>query len=137
MSLIGGTVFKLSTIAKSILNVSNSWGTNSLNNYEINKAFLIKTRPSERSRAISLLSRRKLKMYRQNQKEEQVSFVLICKVPNKNQIYPRQMAFQNSCIFLLFIFSCFVSVKVVEEGSGKSESASGINLPSFTYKINK
>ena len=50
---------------------------------EINKAFLIKTRPSEGSRAISLLRRRKLKMYRQNQKEEQISFVLICKVLNK------------------------------------------------------
>ncbi|CAH3115052.1 unnamed protein product [Pocillopora meandrina] len=46
------------------------------------------------------------------------------------------MAFQNSCIFLLLIFSCFVSVKAVGEGSGKSESASGINLPSFTYEIN-
>ena len=33
---------------------------------EINKAFSIKTRPSEGSRAISLLHRRKLKMYRQN-----------------------------------------------------------------------
>ena len=76
-------------------------------------------------------------MYRQNQKEEQIFFVLICKVSNKKQIYLRQMAFQNSCIFLLLIFSCFVSVKAVGEGSGKSESASGINLPSFTYEINK
>ena len=104
---------------------------------EINKAFLIKTQPSEGSRAISLFRRRKLKMYRQNEKEEQISFVLICKVSNKKQIYPRQMAFQNSCIFLLLIFSCFVSVKAVGEGSGNSESASGINLPSFTYEINK
>ena len=40
---------------------------------EINKAFLIKTRPSEGSRAISLLRRRILKMYRQNQKKEQIS----------------------------------------------------------------
>ena len=46
-------------------------------------------------------------------------------------------AFQNSCIFLLLIFSCFVSVKAVGEGSGNSESASGINLPLFTYEINK
>ena len=36
-----------------------------------------------------------------------------------------------------FDFSCFVSVKAVGEGSGNSESASGINLPSFTYEINK
>ena len=76
-------------------------------------------------------------MYRQNQKEEQISFVLICKVSNKKQIYARQMAFQNSFIFLLLIFSCFVSVKVVGDGSGNSESASGINLPSFTYEIKK
>ena len=95
------------------------------------------TRPSEGSWAISLLRRRKLKIYRQNQKEEQISFVLICKVSNKKQIYPRQMAFQNSCIFLLLIFSCFLSVKAAGEGSGNSESASAINLPSFTYKINK
>ena len=98
---------------------------------------LIKTRPSEGSRAISLLRSCKLKMYRQNQKEEQISFVLICEVSNKKQIYPRQMAFENSCIFLLLIFSCFVSVKTVGEGTGNSESASGINLPSFTYEINK
>ena len=76
-------------------------------------------------------------MYRQNQKEEQISFILIYKVSNKKQIYPRQMAFQNSCIFLLLIFSCFVSVKAVVEGSGNTVGASGINLPSFTYKINK
>ena len=38
--------------------------------------------------------------------------------------------------FLLLIFSCFLSVKAVGEGSGNSESASGISLPSFTYKIN-
>ena len=76
-------------------------------------------------------------MHRQNKKEEQISLVLICKVSNKKQVYPRQMAFQNSCIFLLLIFSCFVSVKAVGEGSENSESASGINLPSFTYKMNK
>ena len=97
---------------------------------EINKAFLIKTRPSEGSRAISLLRRRKLKTYRQNQKEKQISFVLICKLSDKNEIYPRQMAFQNSCSFLLLIFPCFVSMKAVGEGSGNLESASGINLPS-------
>ena len=69
-------------------------------------------------------------MYRQNQKEEQISFVLMCKVSSKKQIYPRQMAFQNSCILLLLIFSCFLSVKAVGKGSGNSEGASGINLPS-------
>ena len=104
---------------------------------KLTRRFFIKTRQSEGSRAISLLRRRKLKMYRQNIKQEQISFVLMCKVSNKKQIYPRQMAFQNSCIFLLLIFSCFVSVKAVGEGSGNSESASGINLLSLTYKINK
>ena len=33
--------------------------------------------------------------------------------------------------------SSFVSVKAVGEGSGNSESTSGINLPLFTYEINK
>ena len=76
-------------------------------------------------------------MHRQNQKKEQISFVLTCKVSNKKQIYARQMAFQNSFILLLLIFSRFLSVKAVGEGSGNSESASGINLPSFIYKINR
>ena len=45
-------------------------------------------------------------MYRQNQKEEQIFFVLIYKVSNKKQIYARQMAFQNSIIssFWFFLF---------------------------------
>jgi len=76
-------------------------------------------------------------MYRQNQKVEQISFVLMCKVSNKKQIWPRQIAFQNSYIFLLLLLSSFISVKAVGEESGSSESASGINLPSFTYEINK
>ena len=45
---------------------------------EINKAFLFKTQPSEASRAISLLRKRNLEMYRQNKKEEQISLFLIC-----------------------------------------------------------
>ena len=48
-----------------------------------------------------------IKIYRQNEKEEQTSFVLICKVSNKKQICPRRMAFQNSCIFLLFFLLLF------------------------------
>lgn len=98
---------------------------------------MVKTRPSKESWAISLLRKRKLKMYRQNQREEQISFVLICKLSNKEQIEPRQMASQNSHTFLLLLVSCFISVKAVGEESGSSESASGINLPSFTYEINK
>ena len=47
------------------------------------------------------------------------------------------MAFQNSCIFLFVIFSSFVSVKAVGGESGNSESTSGINLPPFSYEINK
>ena len=43
----------------------------------INKAFLIKARSSEGSQAISLLRRRTLKMYRKNQKEEQICFDLL------------------------------------------------------------
>ena len=40
---------------------------------------MTKTRPSEGSWAMTLLRKRKLKIYRQNQREEQMSFVLICK----------------------------------------------------------
>ena len=98
---------------------------------------MVKTRPSKESGAISLLRQRKLKMYRQNQREEQFSFVLMCKLSNKEQIEPRQMASQNSHTLLLLLVSCFISVKAVGEESGSSESASGINLPSFTYEINK
>ena len=47
------------------------------------KAFVIKSRPSKGSWAISLLRKRKLKIYRQNKKEEQISFVLMWKVSNK------------------------------------------------------
>ena len=94
-------------------------------------AYMIKTRPSKESWAISLLRRRKLKIYRQNQKVEQIAFVLMCKVSNKKQIWPRQMAFQNSYIFLLLLLSSFISVKTVGKESGSSESASGINLPSL------
>ena len=43
-------------------------------------------------------------MYRQNQKEEQISFVLICRVSNKKQIYARQMAFQDSFIPSFWFF---------------------------------
>ena len=47
------------------------------------------------------------------------------------------MAVQYSYIFLLVIFSSFVFVKAVGEESGSSENASGTNIPSFTYEINK
>ena len=45
------------------------------------------------------------------------------------------MASQNRYILLLVIFASFPSVKGIGEDSGGSESASGINLPSFTYDI--
>ena len=35
------------------------------------------------------------------------------------------------------IFSSFLSVKAMGEESGNIESALGINLSSFTYKVNK
>ena len=46
------------------------------------------------------------------------------------------MASQNRYILLLVIFACFPSVKGIGEDSEGSESAWGINLPSFTYEIN-
>ena len=98
---------------------------------------MIKTRPSKGSRAIIHLRKRELKMYRQNRKEEYISFVLICKLSNKKQISARQMADQYSYIFLLVFFSSFVLVKAVGEESGSSENTSGTNIPSFTYEINK
>ena len=45
------------------------------------------------------------------------------------------MASQNRYILLLVIFASFPSVKGRGEDSGVSESASGINMPSFTYEI--
>ena len=45
------------------------------------------------------------------------------------------MASQNWYILLLVIFASFPSVKEIGEDSRGSESASGINLPSFTYEI--
>ena len=47
------------------------------------------------------------------------------------------MAVQYSYIFLLVPFSSFVFVKAVGEESGSPENASGTNIPSFTYEINK
>jgi len=76
-------------------------------------------------------------MHRQNQKVEQISIVLMRKVSNKKQIWPRQIAFQNSYISLLLLLSSFISVNAVGEELGSSESAPGINLLSFTYEINK
>ena len=61
---------------------------------------------------MTLLRKRKLKMYRQN-----------CKTSNG---LSKQ---------LLVIFASFPSVKGIGEDSGGSESAPGINLPSFTYEI--
>ena len=101
------------------------------------KASLIKTRLSKESPAIFLLCKGKLKMYHQNKKEEQISFVLICKLSNKKQIWARQMAVQYSYIFLLVFFSTLVVLKAVGEESGSSENASGTNILSFTFKINK
>ena len=45
------------------------------------------------------------------------------------------MASQNRYILLPVIFASFPSVKGIGEDTGSSESASGINLPSFTYEI--
>ena len=46
------------------------------------------------------------------------------------------MATENKYILLLVIFfASFLSVKGIGEDSGSSESASGINLLSFTYDI--
>ena len=45
------------------------------------------------------------------------------------------MASQNWYILLLVIFASFPNVKEIGEDSRGSESASGINLPSFTYEI--
>ena len=45
------------------------------------------------------------------------------------------MASENRYILLLAIFASFPSVKGIGEDSGSSESASGINLLSFTYEI--
>ena len=47
------------------------------------------------------------------------------------------MAVQYSYIFLLVFFSTLVVLKAVGEESGSSENASGTNILSFTFKINK
>ena len=45
------------------------------------------------------------------------------------------MASENRYILLFVICASLQSVKRIGEDSGSSESASGINLPSFTYEI--
>ena len=45
------------------------------------------------------------------------------------------MASENRSVLLLVVFASFSSVKRIGEDSGSSESASGINLLSFTYEI--